>query len=79
MRVDVDLNNPDLNGTPAATLAAANSQNACPATGTPDLPAPDITCRILHPIEVPFISKPIGDKKRYNNSLMVRARARPQL
>ena len=38
-----------------------------------------MNCRILHPIEVPLIPKPIGDKKRHNNSFMVRARARPRL
>ena len=38
--VNVDLNNPSLNGTPAVT-PAANSQNARPVTQTPDLPRSD--------------------------------------
>jgi len=76
--VDVDLNNPSLNGT-LATTPAANSQNAYHVTRTHDLTGSDTTCRILHPIEVPLIQKPIGDKKRHNNNFIVRVRARPQL
>lgn len=41
-------------------LLLRNSQNVCPVTQTPDLPGSDTTCRILHPIELPLIPKPIG-------------------
>ena len=77
-RVNVDLNNPSLNGTPAVT-PAVNSQNPCPVTRTPDLLGSDTICRILYPIEVPLIPKPINYKKRHNNNFILRARAWPQL
>ena len=38
---------------------------------TPTLPGFDTTCRILEPIELPLILKPIGDVKRHNNDFMV--------
>lgn len=35
--------------------------------------------RILHPIELQFIPKLIGDGKMHNNGFMVKAMTRPQL
>ena len=32
-------------------------------------------CRILHPIELPLIPKPIGDGKWHNYRVMMKARA----
>ena len=63
---------------PAAT-PAANSQNVCLVIRSPNLPGSNTTYRILHSIKVPLIPKPIGNRKRHNNSFIVRTRARPQL
>ena len=36
-------------------------------------------CKILHPIAVPLVSKPIDDRKWLSNSFMEKARAQPRL